>query len=96
MIKIIKEGIKPKNYKKIYKLICNICSCEFEFEESDCSRVRHEKCIGGEHTGEINCPFCSERLFIDFRTTKNREEEVVEEPMDLGNSHTITIEDMYQ
>lgn len=96
MIRIIKDGIKPKKYKTIYSYTCQNCTCEFEFEESDCTEVRREKCIGGAHTGEINCPFCSEHLFIDFRTTKHREEEVVEDPMDLGGSPVIDMDNIYE
>lgn len=90
MIKIIKEGIKPKNYKKIYKLTCNICSCEFEFEESDCFNVRREKCIDGEHRGEVDCPCCRERLFVDFKKAEHREEEVE------NDTKIINIDDCYQ
>ena len=92
MIKIIKEGIKPKNYKRIYNLTCNRCICEFEFEESDCFNVRREKHIDGEHKGEIACPCCEERLFIDFKTAKYREEEIIEDQFKLGGSPTIDLE----
>lgn len=78
MIKIIKNGVKPKNYKKIYNLTCARCQCEFEFEESDCANVRHEKHIDGEYRGEINCPCCGERLFIDFKTASFRQEEIID------------------
>ena len=93
MIRIIKEGVKPKKYKYIYSLTCTNCTCEFEFEESDCTAVRHEKRIDGEHRGEIDCPFCSERLFIDFKTAKHREEEINEESINPAN---IYINGFYQ
>lgn len=92
MIRIIKEGVKPKKYKYIYFHICTSCACEFEFEESDCTEVRHEKRIDGEHVGEINCPFCGERLFIDFKTLKPREEEITE---DSTRPTTIYMDDLY-
>lgn len=93
MIKIIKEGVKPKKYKYIYSHTCTNCTCEFEFEEEDCTAVRHEKRIDGEHRGEIDCPFCSERLFIDFKTTKHRQEEITEDL--TRNATTINIDDLY-
>lgn len=94
MIKIIKEGIKPKKYKDIYSHTCTNCTCEFEFEEDDCTSVRHEKHIDGAYTGYIKCPFCSERLFIDFKTAKSRKEEIIEEkPINPINIYT---DDFYQ
>lgn len=96
MIRIIKDGVKPKKYKKIYNLTCENCHCEFEFEESDCSKVRHEKRIDGEYRGEISCPFCSERLFVDFKTAKYRDEEIIEEFVDLGDRTIIDMDDVYQ
>lgn len=89
MIRIIKDGIKPKKYKYIYSYTCQNCTCEFEFEEEDCANI-------GEYRGKINCPFCSECLFIDFRTAKHREEEVVEEEIDLGDKTVIDMDDIYQ
>lgn len=98
MIKIIKNGVKPKKYKYIYFQTCPSCTCKFEFEKSDCTNIRNEKCTGGEDIGEISCPFCSESLVIDFRTTKHKKEEITEEQNNSGSRHTITsnIDDFYQ
>lgn len=35
MIKVIKQGQKPKQYRTVYFIKCPNCGCEFECELSD-------------------------------------------------------------
>lgn len=55
MIKILKEGQKPKFPKMIYKTTCKVCYCEFEFTIEDCLSL--ERRIGGDML--IKCPCCN-------------------------------------
>lgn len=54
MKKIIKDGIKPKRTKIIYKATCDKCGCEFEFEYVDFFCI--ERRPDGNAT--VNCPCC--------------------------------------
>lgn len=62
MIKILKPGRDLKNYIVTYKKTCQLCGCEFEFEESDCDSVEREKRPGGAIYAEITCPHCHSKL----------------------------------
>lgn len=53
MIKILKQGIKPKKTKTIYTAICELCGCIFEFEDED---IKGERIPNGNLF--INCPNC--------------------------------------
>ena len=55
MIKILKEGQKPKFTEMIYKTFCDDCYCEFEFTLDECLSI--EKRIGGDML--IKCPCCN-------------------------------------
>ena len=58
MVKIIKEGRKPKKTKTIYTIICPDCRCEFECELSDFKRI--ERTLnGGKY---IDCPCCGKEI----------------------------------
>lgn len=61
MIKIIKQGIIPKQYKTIYTITCKDCGCIFEAEESDFNRevVGH-----GECDDTCICPTCFRKLYL--------------------------------
>lgn len=54
MIKILKEGKKPKPTKVIYKTTCSNCGCVFEFEVEDIKY--QEKHLNGKMT--VECPCC--------------------------------------
>lgn len=58
MIKIIKEGKVPKNYKTIFNAKCEKCNCEFEFEYDDFTRI--EKRFDGNYY--IKCPCCNHEI----------------------------------
>ena len=75
MIKIIKQGKKPKKYKTIYIITCPDCGCEFECELEDLKLI--ERTLNGDRV--IKCPCCEKELYIkhlDEEHLKAREEEV--------------------
>lgn len=75
MIKIIKDGKKPKPKRIIYKVTCPHCGCIFEFEVSD---LTIEKTPNGRRT--IACPCCDRVLYIAYvENISTREEEIVDE-----------------
>ncbi|MBP5470046.1 MAG: hypothetical protein J6Z11_12470 [Candidatus Riflebacteria bacterium] len=75
MIKIIKNGVKPKPTRIIYKATCPHCGCIFEFEVSD---LTIEKTLNGRRT--ITCPCCEMVLDIAYiENLSTREEEIIDE-----------------
>ena len=58
MIKIIKDGVKPKRARAFYKATCNWCGCEFVFEHVDFFAL--EKRPNGNAT--IICPYCGNNI----------------------------------
>lgn len=72
MIKILKDGVIPKQKKLIFKTTCKNCDCEFEFELEDCSRV--EKSLNGHIT--VGCPCCYARVIRARNELEAREEEI--------------------
>ena len=72
MITIIKDGVKPKKMKTIYKTTCEICGCEFEFEYEDFFVI--ERRPDGNAT--INCPCCDHT--IEKRMSQYEQKEVEE------------------
>lgn len=69
MIKILKEGQKPKLQKMIHKTTCEICNCEFEFTLDECLSI--EKRINGDVT--IKCPCCGTIIKCSRLDTVGRE-----------------------
>lgn len=65
MIKILKAGTIPQKIKRIYRVKCSHCGCEFEFNKTDCLNDQELKDFV-----TINCPWCgaeiSRRLAYDF------------------------------
>ena len=74
MIKIIKQGKKPKQTKAIYKTTCSVCGCEFEFELEDCDKL--EKSLNGNLY--LYCPCCGEAICNKRDSFECREVEVDE------------------
>lgn len=58
MITIIKDGVKPKKTKTIFKETCSECGCEFMFEYVDFFTM--ERRPNGNAT--INCPCCNKTI----------------------------------
>ena len=81
MIKIIKQGKKPKYYKTIYFIKCPNCGCEFECEYSDLTIERKIN----DNKRSINCPCCKQEFILisgDFDNQDNyetRQEEIKED-----------------
>lgn len=69
MIKILKEGKKPKLPKMIYRTSCKLCDCEFEFTLNECLSI--EKRIDGYMI--IKCPCCSNAIKCSRLNTIQRE-----------------------
>lgn len=95
MIKIIKNGEKPKKYKTIYKDVCGICNCEFEFELSDCTDVVTEKKIDGKTRAFIKCPCCNMKHFLEDISSYFVRKEEFKKPIDLGGGHIIDMDVTY-
>ena len=75
MIKIIKDGKKPKPKRTIYKITCPYCGCIFEFDTSD---LTIEKTPNGKRT--IACPCCGRVLDIAYiENITYREEDIIDE-----------------
>ena len=75
MIKILKDGVKPKTIKVIYKTSCQHCGCIFEFETEDIkSQERHP---GGNIT--VECPCCHKDITQPSYKYENRIVEVEDE-----------------
>lgn len=72
MITIIKDGVKPKKTKTIYKTTCERCGCVFEFEYEDFFAI--ERRPDGNAT--INCPCCDK--IIEKRMSQYEQKEVEE------------------
>lgn len=72
MIKIIKEGIKPKKMKTIWYFICPECGCEFECDLDDFETL--EKKLEGDKS--IHCPCCNNELHTNRNKYTIREEEI--------------------
>ena len=75
MIKILKDGVIPKQFKTIFKATCKHCNCEFEFEEDDCknylesTELNHGALI-------VNCPCCKSNQFYYIDSLQFRKVEV--------------------
>lgn len=72
MIKIKKQGIKPKRYKYIYTIECNQCGCVFECEVQDFDIITKDI---QNPMGTIECPCCNTQLVRYFNTIQKRKEE---------------------
>ena len=66
MIKIIKKGNPNRVVRRIYKLNCTRCGCEFEFEIYDLDKSFLHPVI--------KCPCCNIHYIFDPKNTKFREE----------------------
>lgn len=84
MIKIIKEGKKPIKTKRVYRVTCWNCKCEFEFEAEDCEIIS-EKRLNGDRRITVKCPCCGESIsgqYCDFHH-EDRPVEEEEKPYDI-------------
>lgn len=74
MINIIKQGVKPKKFKTIFKVTCENCDCIFEFDQDEISGEKH---LGGRRY--VVCPCCNNLISLrDIPNLETREEEVIE------------------
>ena len=71
MINIVKNGVKPKRKRVIFKETCERCGCEFEFEYEDF--IVLDRRLNGFAT--VNCPYCSERITKQINQYEHREVE---------------------
>lgn len=74
MIKILKQGIEPKNTRIIYTTICDYCNCMFEFETEDIKA--QEKSFYGRVF--IDCPNCHKELQKTYIALDHRIVEVLD------------------
>ena len=82
MIKIIKNGVKPKKMKTIWTFKCPVCGCEFECELDDFKTL--EKKLEGDKS--VNCPCCNTELHTNRNkyTIREEEDKVVDFPIGTG------------
>lgn len=73
MIKILKDGERPKEYKTIFKTTCYKCMCEFEFEREDCDYL--DRNIDWWYI-QITCPCCKRVLQRTKEILETRVEEI--------------------
>lgn len=59
MIKVVKQGIKPK--KVIWKVVCSKCDCEIEFETEDVERDYYIR-----SRFRMECPCCGQTIIKSF------------------------------
>ena len=76
MIKVIKKGNNIIK-KEIFTTTCDICGCEFEFEEKDCKETLRGYCGMAEKIYKviIVCPCCHKGLERETKELKTRTEE---------------------
>lgn len=67
MIKILKRGKKKIQGEQFYKMKCNVCGCEYIYQESD---LKYD-C---DHNDYLVCPQCEyTNRFLFKRKYKNNE-----------------------